>query len=68
MHKLRMQRSCMFDLPDVPSLQIREYRCAGGESERRGERLCMCGEVREGEESLHPLTHPPTFVLFWPFF
>lgn len=26
----------------------------------------MCGEAKEGEESLHPLTHPPTFVLFWP--
>lgn len=28
----------------------------------------MCGEAKEGEESLHPLTHPPTFVLFWPIF
>lgn len=23
----------------------------------------MCGEAREGEESLHPLTHPPHFCL-----
>lgn len=28
----------------------------------------MCGEAKEGEESLHPLTHPPTFVLFRPIF
>lgn len=38
--------------------------------ERWGECLGMCVEAKEGKESLHPLTHPPTFVLFCfgPFF
>lgn len=34
-----------------------------------GECLPMCVEAEEGKESLHPLTHPPTFSsCFGPFF
>lgn len=52
------------------NIDVKEESRRGGESvwgECLG-RAGMCVEVKEGKESLHPLTHPPTFVLFWPIF